>query len=166
MRPRKTLTLMGGLPRSGKSSVARRILLGVKEGVAIVCPDEVRKALGCYPFVADREPDVWRTVDTMIRALFGAGHDTVVLDATNVTRARRNQWRSADWDLCMVWVDVDAETCKARAREDGQDYLIPVIDRMALSMQVPNNSELPTLVVSRREVDTLLASWYPPVTKG
>lgn len=50
-----TLVLMVGLPRSGKSTIAR------SGRVPIVSPDAIRLALHGQPFIASAEPTVWAT---------------------------------------------------------------------------------------------------------
>lgn len=120
-----TLTLTVGLPRSGKSTWAKA------SGYPVVNPDSIRLVLHGQPFLPEREPEVWRLTRLMVEALFQAGHQTVVLDATNVTRKRRDAWRSDNWRVRFVVFPADKWTCQARAVMTNQDYLLPVIDRMA-----------------------------------
>ena len=87
-----TLILTVGLPQSGKSTWARR------QGHPIVNPDSLRLALHGKPFIGLAEPFVWAIAKVMVRALFLAGHDTVIVDATNTTRKRRDDWKSRDWE--------------------------------------------------------------------
>jgi predicted kinase len=82
----KVLLCMVGLPYSGKSTSAATV------GAPIVCPDAIRAALHGHKFIPEAEPMVWAVAKTMVRALFMAGHEVVVLDATNTTRARRSEW--------------------------------------------------------------------------
>jgi len=63
----KKLIMTVGLPRSGKSTWAR------KQGHPIA--------------------------KYMVQSLFLAGHDTVILDATNTTAQRREEWDSTDWNV-------------------------------------------------------------------
>ena len=85
---RKTLIAMVGLPRSGKSTWAK------KAGHPIVSPDAIRLALHGQRFISEAEPFVWAIAKAMVRALFLAGHSAVILDATNNTRKRRDEWKS------------------------------------------------------------------------
>ncbi len=64
----------------------------------------------------------------MVRALFIAGHDQVILDATNTTKKRRDEWKSKDWLRDFYNVDTDFETCLKRADESG--FPIDVLERM------------------------------------
>lgn len=115
-----------GLPRAGKSS-----WVGIS-GWPVVSPDAIRRALTGQAFYAPAEPVVWGHARLMVRALFWAGHRTVVLDATNTSRARRREWYDDAWDTYWKTFDVCADVCRARAAADPETlYLVPVIDRMA-----------------------------------
>lgn len=117
--------MMVGLPRSGKSIAARAL------GYPIVEPDAIRKVLRCFPMVDYLEALVWSIAMVMVRALFSAGHDAVIIDAVNHTEARRKIWQSEEWVVCYHVVETSMEVCVERAHATGQDYLIPVIRRMA-----------------------------------
>jgi len=120
----KTLICTVGLPRSGKSTWAR------EQGHPIVNPDAIRLALYGEAFKPEGERMVWTIAEYMVKSLFGAGHDFVILDATNTTETRRDEWRSPQWVTKFKVFRTDAETCKQRAVLQGQDYLLAVIDRM------------------------------------
>lgn len=121
----KLLILMVGLPRSGKSTAARRL------GFPIVSPDAIRLALHGQRFQTLAEPFVHAIAQTMVRALFLAGHETVVVDACHTTEKRRAAWQSADWSVAYRLVDTPSDVCLARAVAEGDAYIIPVIERMA-----------------------------------
>lgn len=120
-----TLKLTAGLPRSGKSSWAKT------QGVPIVNPDSIRLALHGQPFYGPAEPFVWAIAKVMVSALFKAGHTVVILDATNVTEAKRKEWVGMADSLELVIFPTSVEECKRRATALNQDYLLPIIDRMA-----------------------------------
>src|SRR4051812_20443404 len=92
---KKTLHILCGLPRSGKTTLANS--LSRERGWPVVCPDAVRLALHGQRFVPEAEAFVWAIAKVMVRALFLAGHDDVVLDATNGTRKRRGEWKDPAW---------------------------------------------------------------------
>ena len=119
------LHMMVGLPRSGKSTLSKQL------GFPIVECDAIRKALGCFPFTPALEPEVWNIAHRMVEALFFAGHKDVILDSTNHTRRRRNDWVSPWWKRCFHVVNTAEEVCINRAIGTDQYYLIPVIQRMA-----------------------------------
>jgi predicted kinase len=122
----KTLVLTIGLPRSGKSTWARQ------QGVPIVNPDAIRLAIHGQPFVPSAEPLVWVTAKIMTRSLFGAGHDVVILDATNLSRQRREEWYSDDWVVQMKPFLVPPDVCVRRAVASDRLDLVPVIERMSV----------------------------------
>lgn len=120
-----TLLCTVGLPRSGKTTWAR------KQNLPIVSPDAIRLALHGQRFIAEAEPHVWAIAKTMVRALFLAGHKMVILDATNNTRKRRDEWQSKEWKTYFKVIDTPASVCLDRARAEGDEYIMPVIERMA-----------------------------------
>lgn len=113
-----------GLPRSGKSTYAKR------QGYPIVNPDSIRLALHGSPFIESAEPWVWCMSKYMVKALFNAGHSNVILDATNLTRERRNEWKSDDWDCEYIYFKTPKQTCIKRAYKDNREDLIPIIKKM------------------------------------
>lgn len=125
-----TLILTVGLPQSGKSTWAKA------QGHPIVNPDSIRLGLHGKPFIGEAEPFVWAIAKVMVRALFLAGHETVIVDATNTTRKRRDDWKSKDWAREFEIVLESPEVCKQRAGLSAVDTthlegLIGAIDRMA-----------------------------------
>ena len=138
------LIMTVGLPRSGKTTHAKGL------GHPIVNPDSIRLALHGKPFIGLAEPFVWAIAKTMVRALFLAGHDTVILDATNTTIARRDQWKSKTWNRKFVgFGGADMrDTCVARAAEQYPDDeesrtgLIGAIERMAENFEETTAGEL------------------------
>ena len=128
------LILTVGLPKSGKSTYARQFW----NQVPIVCPDEIRLALHGQRFVAAAEPFVWAIAHVMVEALFRAGHPQVVLDATNTTRKRRAEWLSDRWQTSVRVIDTPAAVCLERARREGDDEIVPIIERMAEQYEPPD----------------------------
>jgi predicted kinase len=126
-----TLIMTVGLPRSGKSTWAKEH--AKRTNAVVVSPDAIRLAISGQRFVIEAEPAVWAVTLFMVRALFGAGHETVILDCTNLEKERRapwlREWR-ADSNIVFVLFNTDADTCKDRAIDDGMDDLLPIIDKM------------------------------------
>lgn len=129
----KTLIAMVGLPYSGKSTKAREI--SKKTGAPIVCPDTIRIALYSKKFVYDAEPMVWSIASIMVRALFLAGHNTVILDSTNISEKRRNQWRDSRWTVKWCVVDTKKADCMRRAFAVNDEVIYPVIEKMTLEYE-------------------------------
>jgi predicted kinase len=133
-----TLSIMVGLPGSGKSVYAEQL------GVTVVSPDAFRKAMGNL-FNPKAEKLVWATIDLAVRGLLIAGND-VVIDATNITKQRREPWvkmakELTDNLLLIFVVDIDTELCKARNGIRSLPVPDSVIDRMALAFEMPTSDE-------------------------
>jgi predicted kinase len=119
----KRLIVMTGLPYSGKSSWARR------QGFPVVSGDSIRLALHGQRFEPLAEPMVHAIARIMVRALFLAGHDVVIMDETCVTNKCRREWLSPDWLTEFKILRTTAAECLARA--SGDAHILPVIERMA-----------------------------------
>jgi len=116
------LIMTMGLPRPGKSTWA------MKQRFPVVNPDSIRLAIHGKAFISSAEKFVWATVHTMVDALFIAGHRTVILDATNTTKARRADWmQPKKWDTEIAVFLTSKAICVDRAHESGRDDLIPII---------------------------------------
>lgn len=122
----KELILTVGLPRSGKSTWAK------EQGYPIVNPDAIRLALHGKPFISEAEGFVWQIAYTMAKSLFLAGHEKVIIDATNTTKKRREEWinRFKDCEVSYMTFNTPPEICIQRAKNCGREDLIPVIERM------------------------------------
>lgn len=126
------LILMVGLPRSGKTAFARGFIED-NPGTAIVNPDSIRLALHGERFNKKAEPVVWATARYMVESLFLAGHHTVIVDATNNTEKRRNEWVKWFGDtatVSCVFVGTPAEECIRRALAVNDEEIVPIIERM------------------------------------
>lgn len=135
-KPINVLTVLVGLPKSGKSTFAKAL------GQPIVNLDSIRLALTGQPFYDDAESIVLSIAKIMIISLFLAGHDRVTLDATNVTINDRNRWIDKRWCRDFVYIDTSSEICISRAIEDDQLYLIPVITIKKSQFELPTDNEL------------------------
>src|SRR5688572_15719048 len=72
------LIAMMGLPRSGKSTIVKRLMTEL--GAPVVRRDAIRLALHGERFISESEPMVKAMSVYMIRSLFIAGHPTVICD--------------------------------------------------------------------------------------
>lgn len=140
----RTPVLIGmcGLPRSGKSTRAAALTQEyAAKGLAVpvVNPDSIRLALHGQRYQQLAEPFVWAIAQVMVRALFLAGHKAVILDATNISRRRREMWLSPDWHVEWYVLDVPMSVCVERAGSDLE--LAGVIRRMAAGVEWPEPDE-------------------------
>lgn len=119
------LIMTVGLPYSGKSTWAK------STGYPMVCPDDIRIALHGQRYLQEAEPMVWAIAKIMVRALFSAGHSRVILDATNTTAGRRDDWKHPQWIRRYVCCDISKMACIARAEQNDDHYILPIIDSMA-----------------------------------
>jgi predicted kinase len=126
------LILTVGLPRAGKSTWAR------KQNLPIVNPDSVRLAMHGKRYLSEMEWLVWPFVYIIAKALFLAGSDTIIVDATNVSAKRREEWsrKFPEAIIELKIFDTPPEECIRRAKQDGMDDLVPVIQRMAAELDI------------------------------
>lgn len=120
------LHVMVGLPRSGKSTVARQMKM------PIVCPDSIRLALHGEEFIQSAEPMVWAMAEIFVKSLFLSGHTDVVVDACHVSKQSRMKWQSPDWIVVYHPVRTPLSVCLNRAEAEGaSEGLIEAIYRMS-----------------------------------
>ena len=129
MNEKPILICTMGLPSSGKSTWAKQF--SKDHGVPIINPDSVRLAIHGQRFQPNAERFVWATVHAMVHSLFLAGHQLAILDATNTTRKRRDDWQSKHWDTCFYLFPTEKSVCIERAKQEDDEDIIPVIERMA-----------------------------------
>lgn len=119
----KILVCTVGLPRAGKSTWAKQ-----QAGIPVVNRDAIRLALHGHAFIELAEPIVKAVAKIMVRSLFLAGHDTVIVDETNTTDERRMFWIEGDWLTYWKVIDTPASICRERA--GGNVDLVKAIERM------------------------------------
>jgi len=98
-----------------------------------VSSDAIRLALFGSLWSEAHEHLVLPLAKTIVHSLFHAGHDRVIWDSVNITKALRSFWRPTPellWDRTYKIFDVSPEVCKQRADDTHQSYLKGVIDRM------------------------------------
>jgi predicted kinase len=120
------LVMTVGLPRSGKSTWAKS-----QVNIPIVNPDSIRLALHGKPFLPKFEIEVWHIAHVMVKSLFLAGHNLVILDATNITCSRRKEWVDDQYQIILKYFDTPKDVCIKRAIDTNQMYLLPVIVKMS-----------------------------------
>jgi tRNA uridine 5-carbamoylmethylation protein Kti12 len=134
------LIAMMGLPRSGKSTIVAGLSKDL--GAPIVRRDAIRLALHGHRFQSEAEPMVKAMSLYMIKSLFLSGHEVVICDETNYSRAARNALQSPEWETRFYEVHTSPEVCKERADLTGQSDLKSVIDEMYARYEPLGKDEL------------------------
>jgi len=129
---------MRGLPRSGKSTVAKRI--SSRFGHPIVSRDAIRLALHGKYFIAELEPDVTVLETQVLRSLAYAGHRTIIIDECNCDAVYaedkiKGYFEGTDFSVHVEFavIDTPVDVCVERAIATEQFYIIPVIKRMQVN---------------------------------
>jgi predicted kinase len=121
-----------GLPRSGKSTFCREVLM--PNEYVVINPDNFRLVIHGQRFLSSAEPFVWASVYAAVDALLMTGH-SVVVDATNITEVRREPWEKRGAEFILM--QTTEEECIRRARSLRDDSIVPIIQRMAANCDWP-----------------------------
>lgn len=124
------LLAMSGLPRSGKSTIAKQVYQPM--GYTVVSPDDFRLTMFGQRYYAKGEHLLWAVIYNVVDTLLLSGN-RVILDATNLIIARRAKW--VDRGAEFIVVDTPEKECIRRAKATKDAYIIPVIKSMASSAQ-------------------------------
>lgn len=106
-----------GLPGSGKSTAARRLLGALRERGRPAClldGDDVRGALVPPPGYGDRARDDFYATLSRLAALLGGQGLAVLVAATAHRRAHREDARRRAPRFFEVWIDASAQDCARR----------------------------------------------------
>ena len=145
-----TLTLMCGLPRSGKSSWLHRN----KGDSVVVCPDVVRKEIFGHQFYTPAEGFIWAFVESMVKLLLIQKKD-VVVDATSLTIGSRSRWISIGKQngakIRVVWVKASLKDVLKRNKRSPKDEQIPEdkLEMMSRIFMEPQEDEGIELIIYR-----------------
>jgi tRNA uridine 5-carbamoylmethylation protein Kti12 len=151
-----------GMPRSGKSTIAKEwagkfgpddprdvymdsitsdtlctkwwIDFTPRYGKVVVCGDDFRLATHGQVYRRLSECDVSAHVLTAIKALLLTGH-TVFFDETNSSAWSIERIFEIDPDAIPVFIRTPKEVCIQRALDNKQDYLVPVIEKVAKNLE-------------------------------
>ena len=96
----------------------------------------------------------------MVRSLFNAGNDVVILDATNMTRWQRDQWQSVEWDTVFHFIDTEVVECQRRATSSGQDDVVSVIEEFAAKFEPLEKDERRFDKRSDEELSGCAKGWW------
>lgn len=126
--PLPVIIAMHGLPRSGKSTIAKE--LSLRHSAPIVSKDCIRLALHGRVYESLSEPFVRAINKVMIASLILAGHRVVVVDETHYSLEARDFVRDGPWATVFYEVPTDPDTCIDRAWLTGHTWLPDVILQM------------------------------------
>lgn len=137
------LTLVVGLPRSGKSTWVERH----KDDAVVISSDWIREhVLGeSYSYAESANAIVWAMMDCALRIVLGQGKDAI-LDGTNLTKFTRQFYaqiaRECGAKVRIMWVNTSLEECLER-NESAKDHKLPSVklSSMAEKMQAPTQDE-------------------------
>ena len=133
----KTVMLTVGLPYSGKSTWAREY--AKTHNTPVVNIDSIRMATYGRKFESLAEGLVWSIAKIMVRSLFFAGHDYVIVDSHNMTGRSRVTWTTEPtWNVMFKVFETSPDICKQRARENELDTskMVSFIDNMVKNFDV------------------------------
>jgi predicted kinase len=120
-----TLTLMGGIPRSGKSTWIEK---NKTSSDVIVSPDEIRKQIFGHKFFKPAEPFIWSFTDSFILLLAQQKKD-IILDAVNMSYSIRNKYitlvKKYGYRTKFVWINTDLKECLKR-NKTSKDKKVPI----------------------------------------
>ena len=138
MENKPILTMMCGLPRSGKSTWVRKN----KGDAIIICPDEIRLEIFGVQFYSGVEHFVWGFTIGMANLMLKQGKD-IIIDATNINFKQRQTWLTLASKYCdkvkIVWFDTPLSICKNRSENSDSNNKVPpeIIDRMFGDFEQP-----------------------------
>lgn len=135
-----TLIAMKGLPRSGKSTIAKQ--LSKEISAPIVSKDNIRLALHGKVYESLAEPFVRAISKVMVHSLFLSGHPVVIADETHYSRAARDFMSDGPWLTTFYVVPTSPEICHQRATDTNQPWLHAVIDEMTARHEPLGDGEI------------------------
>lgn len=142
MQKKNTLFVMCGLPASGKSTLAEDLAQALD--CVVVSTDKMRAVLYGDESIQGNGKDVFNLAYEQAE-LWGLRGDSVIFDATQVTKKARKQTLdrlSKFFDKC-VCVFMNTPTSVCMERNEARVRIVPrsVMRRMALQLQEPTLEE-------------------------
>lgn len=124
------LTMMIGLPRSGKSTRVEKI----KRDEVIVSADELRYLVYGQRYFKGGEALMWSIRKILLEYLMKQDID-IIIDETNITKDIRKNTidlaKKYNYQVDGIYMETKKEECIKRAKESNQEDLIPIIEQMS-----------------------------------
>lgn len=146
---RQILTLLVGLPGSGKSTYAR------ERDLPVVSSDDLRHLLMDDATDQTQNRRIFALLRQVVRLRFEMERPHTVLDATNLSARERRTWiklaQLYGVEVQAIFFDTPLEICKQRNRSRSRIVPEDVIDLMAVRMRPPSLTEGFTEVMRIRQ---------------
>lgn len=137
---RKTIKILCGLPRCGKSTWVKNN----KTNEVVISADDIRYLVYNQQFWAEGEPLVWSIRGMMLKYLMQQGVD-IIIDETNTTKERRKPIiklaKQFGYYIVGNTIECYAHICGERAIAEGRTHLLPIIAKMAEQFKKPEKEE-------------------------
>ncbi|MBO8171813.1 MAG: ATP-binding protein [Bacillaceae bacterium] len=134
-----------GLPGSGKSTLISRLGLPAS-GVEVVNPDRLRSEIFGVTFDKKLEKEIWTITRAIVRGHFRLGR-SVFLDATSLTRKRREVWikmaHQFNQKVYAVYFDMSVDQVLKQNQQRPHPWIVPeeVIREMDQVLEPPDIEE-------------------------
>lgn len=136
----KTLTILIGLPGSGKTTIAAN----KKADTVLVSSDAIRAELYGKEEVQGNPSEVFSRYYGKIEYALVTNKD-VICDATNITKMSRSRSielaKKYGYNVKAIFINKDANTCIHQQQKRERQVPISVILRMAKNLEEPTYSE-------------------------
>jgi len=149
MTANKTLYLMVGFPRAGKSTW----IYNNKERLdAIVIENDwIRENILHAPNSKSTEPAIWMIVDSCMRILLSQGKN-VILDGINLTSFTRKFFidaaKECDARIVFVWINTPLEECLSRnSRLLDHKITNEILKRVGANFESPMSHEYDEIIL-------------------
>ena len=135
------LTMMLGLPRSGKTTWIEKNL----EDNIVVSNDWIREKILHAPYSKAIYPAIWMITDATLRILLSQGKNCI-LDGVNATKYEREFFvdlaRECGAQIRMIYINILLETCLERNRtQQGAKLPEEKLRSMAQRFEIPSKNE-------------------------
>jgi predicted kinase len=128
-------TILVGIPMSGKSTLAKKLIKEQDNTVIIEC-DEIRKMLTgeidkYKAFNLDNEALVWNIFDSMIQSAI-VYDKNIIISNTNTNLKKLKELvkeLEVDYEIEFIIVNTEIDTCVNRLNQE-HSHMIPIINRM------------------------------------